>query len=218
MSLDMIVLREMPAPKARQRGVVLFIALIVMVVMSLAAVALMRSVDTTSAVIGNLAFRQASVLPANFAIEDAGAGVFDDVNPAFKAAIPDVRADFPGWNYYATHNQAWDDQYGIPQPLQTRAAASALTRKQVDGAGNTISYVVERMCNPDVQPAAPNTGSDGTAAPSWCDMEPPKTPPGGTINDPLVSLAIKQPYYRVTVRVDGPVGTNTVSFAHAMLK
>ena len=74
------------ALKSTQRGVVLFIALIVMVVMSLAAVALMRSVDTTTAVIGNLAFRQASILPANYAIEDAAAGLFDDANPAFIAA------------------------------------------------------------------------------------------------------------------------------------
>ena len=41
----------------RQHGVVLFIALIVMVALSLAAIALIRSVDTTNAVVGNLAFR-----------------------------------------------------------------------------------------------------------------------------------------------------------------
>ena len=71
-----------PIRNSRERGVVLFIALIVMVAMSLAAIALMRSVDTTSAVIGNLAFRQASILPANYGIEDAAAGLFSDVNPA----------------------------------------------------------------------------------------------------------------------------------------
>ena len=47
-----------------QRGVVLFIALIVMVAMSLAAIALIRSVDTTNILIGNLAFRQSSILPS----------------------------------------------------------------------------------------------------------------------------------------------------------
>src|SRR5207302_1311973 len=66
----------------RQRGVVLFVALIIMVAMSLAAVALIRSVDTTSAVIGNLAFRQASVLPANMAVENAAAALFSDADPA----------------------------------------------------------------------------------------------------------------------------------------
>ncbi len=65
----------------RQRGVVLFIALIVMVAMSLAAIALIRSVDTTNILIGNLAFRQASILPANLAVEQAAAALFTDSAP-----------------------------------------------------------------------------------------------------------------------------------------
>src|ERR1700757_3799931 len=85
--------------KSGQRGVVLFIALIVMVVMSLAGIALMRSVDTTSAVIGNLAFRQASILPANYAIEDAAAGLFSDANFNTPPRIADVRVSTPAENY-----------------------------------------------------------------------------------------------------------------------
>jgi len=201
---------------SRQRGVVLFIALIVMVAMSLAAIALMRSVDTTSAVIGNLAFRQASILPANYAIEDAAAGLFNDANPANVARIADVRVDTPTQNYYSTHNQTagWDDQFGVPTPLQTKSAAAALARKQTDGAGNTITYVTERMCNPN----APTVPADKAAAGTWCDMMPPKQSPGTTINDPMAALLSAQPFYRVTVRVDGPPGTNTVSFAQAMLR
>ena len=42
-----------------QQGVILFIALIVLVAMSLAGIALMRSVDTNVLIAGNLAFRQA---------------------------------------------------------------------------------------------------------------------------------------------------------------
>ncbi|HEV8553034.1 MAG TPA: hypothetical protein VGR65_06570 [Casimicrobiaceae bacterium] len=203
-----------PIGNSQQRGVVLFIALIVMVAMSLAAIALMRSVDTTSAVIGNLAFRQASILPANYGIEDAAAGLFNDANPANLARIADVRVDTPAQNYYATHSQAagWDDQYGVPQPLQTKAAAAALTRSQADGAGNTITYVIERMCNPN----APVIPADKSAANTWCDMMPPKQSPGTTINDPMAAILSAQPFYRVTVRVDGP--QNTVSFAQAMLR
>ena len=224
-----------PVRIARQRGVVLFIALIVMVAMSLAAIALMRSVDTTSAAIGNLAFRQASILPTNYAIEDAAAGLFNDANIANLARIPDVRVDTPLENYYATHPPVvvpvgcsaatWDDKSmlgfdGVPCPLKTKAAAAALTRSQADGAGNTVTYLTERMCNPDA-PRPPVTADDpnqARAAPSWCDMAPPKQPPGGTVNDALVSVAFKQPFYRVTVRVDGPPGTNTVSFAQAMMR
>jgi type IV pilus assembly protein PilX len=217
------------APIARQRGVVLLIALIVMVAMSLAAVALMRSVDTTTSVIGNLSFRQASILPANFAIEDAAAGLFLDANPAFVARIADVRVDTPTQNYYATHDPTatgWDDQHGVPRPLQTQAAANALVaagaRFQPDQAQNRIIYVIERMCNPK----ASTIPADNSATSSWCDMMPPKQSPGATINDPLAAILNAQPFYRVTVRVEHcPDGPNTcllapdaVSFVQAMLR
>jgi len=45
----------------KQRGVVLFIALIVMVAMSLAAIAMFRSVDTANLVAGNQAFKQSAL-------------------------------------------------------------------------------------------------------------------------------------------------------------
>jgi len=203
-----------PGRIAQQRGVVLFIALIVMVAMTLAALGLMRSVDTTAAAIGNLAFRQASILPANYAIEDAGAGLFADVNFNTPPRIPDIRVDTPAQNYYATHSQAagWDNQDGIPTPLQTKAAAQALARSQIDGAGNTVTYVTERMCNPN----APVIPVDKSASGTWCDMMPPKQSPGTTINQPLAAIISTQPFYRVTVRVDGP--RNTVSFAQAVLR
>ena len=204
-----------PIGNSREHGVVLFIALIVMVAMSLAAIALMRSVDTTSAVIGNLSFRQASILPANYGIEDAAAGLFSDVNPANVARIPDVRLDTPAENYYATHSQAagWDDPYGVPQPLQAQPPPT-WPRAKTDTAQNTITYVIERMCNPN----APTIPADKSAAGSWCDMMPPKQSPGTTINDPMAAIISAQPFYRVTVRVDGPPGTHTVSFAQAMLR
>ena len=44
----------------KQQGVVLFIALVALVVMSLAAVALIRSVDTNTLIGGNLSFKQAA--------------------------------------------------------------------------------------------------------------------------------------------------------------
>ena len=53
----------------RQRGVVLFISLIVLVAMTLAGVALVRSVDTTNLIAGNLAFKQGATLSGDAAIE-----------------------------------------------------------------------------------------------------------------------------------------------------
>src|ERR1700730_2031421 len=90
-------------PHQRQDGIVLFIALIVMVAMSLAAIALIRSVDTTNAIVGNLAFRMASILPANASIEQAASALFPDADRASLPHITDAekQADKPSENYYA---------------------------------------------------------------------------------------------------------------------
>ncbi len=194
----------------RQHGVVLFIALIVLVVMTLGAIALIRSMDTTNLAVGNLAFRQASILPANMAVETAAAALFADANRG-GPMVADVKADDPTQNYYATYRYnaaGWDNKSGVPQPLQTKAAARALNVQLADDAGNSITYVIERMC-------ADGKGA-GAANLTWCDMMPPKQAPGTTVNDPELIQLPPTPFYRVTVRVDGP--KNTTSFVQAMLR
>lgn len=197
----------------RQQGAILFIALIVMVLMSIGAIALMTATSTSNLAVGNLAFRQASILPANFAVEQATAALFKDANTG-KPMIADSRLDDPSQNYYATHNKTagWDNKYGIPQPLQTRTSARALKVQFKDEADNDITYVIERMCNP----AAPVIPADNKATNAWCDMMPPKQSPGTTSNDPPLFAAANLPYYRVTVRVDGP--KNTTSFIQSTLR
>lgn len=199
---------------ARERGIVLFIALIVMVAMSLAAIALIRSVDTANTVIGNLAFRQASILPANYAVEQAAAALFSDVNTTGAPAITDPTADLPAQNYYASW-QGTDDARGIPTPLQTlnNWASSGLGQKLIVDANATdptakateIRYVIERMCI-----------EAGPAQPKRCDMLPPKQNPGTTVHDDSAPTLNPIPFYRVTIRVDGP--KNTASFLQAMLR
>jgi len=197
---------------AQQRGVVLFIALIVMVAMSLAAIALIRSVDTTSQVIANLAFRQASILPANQAIEDAASGLFAD---AGGPRILDVRVDTPNQNYYQAHDVAWDNVLGVPDPLTTKAKAGALKRQFPDAStGINVTYVTERMCNANV--ASPPRPAGAETDLTWCDVIAPKGSGCHTINEPCAFDFPAQAYYRVTVRVDGP--QNTVSFVQAVLR
>lgn len=193
----------------RQRGIVLFIALIVMVAMTLAAIALIRSVDTTNTAVGNLAFRQASILPANYAVETAAASLFITENNG--GAIVDPTKDDKALNYYATFKRT-DNKIGVPKDLQTYAAARALTVQLKDDAENLITYVIERMCD-DKSLVKPG---DGVAALTWCDMMPPKQSPGTTVNDPDLIKFPPAPFYRVTVRVDGP--KNTASFLQADLR
>ena len=195
----------------RQRGIVLFVALIVMVAMTLAAIALIRSVDTTNTAVGNLAFRQSSILPANYAVEAAVASLFKDANDGKSAMIADPTKDDKTLNYYATFKRT-DNKIGVPKDLQTKTAAGALPIQLKDDADNVITYVIERMCDDKAAAAHP----DGVANLTWCDMMPPKQSPGTTVNDPELFKFPPQPFYRVTVRVDCP--KNTASFLQADLR
>jgi Tfp pilus assembly protein PilX len=191
-------------PHPREDGIVLFIALIVMVAMSLAAIALIRSVDTTNAVVGNLAFRLASILPANGSIETAAAALFPDADIGLVGHIPDLNNNLPAENYFASR-QAGEDARGVPAKLQKHSTATALPKKFVDlSTGTEVAYVIERMCL-----------ASGPATTSNCDLVPPKQNPGDTIGDPALKLP-SLPFYRITVRVDGP--KNTASYVQAMLK
>jgi type IV pilus assembly protein PilX len=191
------------ARRERQRGVVLFVALIVMVALSLAAIALIRSVDTTNTVIGNLAFRQASILPANLAIEEAAAALFQDADIPHAVRIADHTNPWPAENYYASKQV--DDAHGVPAQLQKRSAYPGSAKLLQDPLTKTeVRYVIERMC------LAPGPATIGN-----CDLVPPKVNPGTTIGDSSIVLP-SIPFYRVTVRVDGP--QNTASFVQANLR
>src|SRR5258708_2426886 len=61
--------RVSASPRARQRGTILIIALIVLVAMTLAGIATMRSVDTATITAGNIGLRQASVNAADQGIQ-----------------------------------------------------------------------------------------------------------------------------------------------------
>jgi Tfp pilus assembly protein PilX len=196
----------------RQRGVVLFIALIVMVAMSLAAIALIRSVDTTNAIVGNLAFRLASILPANASIEQAASGLFSDADIATVTHIVDKDNNLPAENYLACRQGMplcpgpAEDARGVPAVLQKKSTAATLTKKFDDTVqtGTQVTYLIERMC---LKPGPPTPGN--------CDLVPPKGNPGDTIGD-AGAAGVNVPFYRVTVRVDGP--KNTASFVQAMLR
>lgn len=176
-----------------------------MVALSLAAIALIRSVDTTTTVIGNLAFRQASVLPGNLAVEEATAALFQDADIPHAIRIPNRDANLPAENYFATWQNS-DDAHGIPAQLQKRTAftqTKMLVDSSMSGPQTEIRYVIERMC------------ANSPANDANCNMLPPLGPYGTTTGDSSIPLP-SSPYFRVTIRVDGP--QNTASFLQAMLR
>lgn len=176
----------------RQQGVVLLIALTVLVAMSLAGVALMRSVDNTVVVAGNLAFKTASVQVADYGSQQAvtwlqansvGTGLqTTNLSAGYYSARP---PDEPNW----FDVNSWQNAYSLNGGV-------------ADGSGNVIRFVIHRMCsNPDVAPD------------ESCSMYFPRSAvtEGGSksTGSPLYE-GIAQIYYRVTTRVEGPRNNVTV--------
>ncbi len=98
----------------------LFIALLVMVALSLAGIALIRSADTATIVAGNLAFKQAAASAVDRSIEQAIEALFDPVaDPALSnPVIADKKADLLAQNYFAC---VQDDAGGcLPPTLRFR--------------------------------------------------------------------------------------------------
>lgn len=201
---------RIPASAQGQRGIVLFIALLVMVGLAIAGVALMRSTDTATTVTGNLVLKQAASSAVDRGVERAINALWE-VAPAL-----DRTQHAPTQNFYACIRGSAGGCMAansvvpkIPDLLSNAngcsgpGLASGLIAN--DDAGNRSCYVIERMClNP------------GAAVASNCNLAT-----GAFGADPGTEhyVGLIRPgdaFYRVTVRVEGP--RNTVTYAQAMLK
>lgn len=177
---------------ARQSGVVLFIALIVLVAMTMAGLALIRSSNTGLLTAGNLTFKQGSVSSGDRAIQAALTWM------AGEPLVDDVAAS--GYYASATHTDEttwaeWDD------PAKHRSLPE-------DAAGNSIDVVIHRMCE-----------TDGPVSLTQCTTMKPGGSCGGSgtsgsLNSGTLSCPV-QPVYRVTAKITGPKGT--VSYVQAMV-
>lgn len=188
--------------KNRQHGVVLFIALIILVAMTLAGIALVRSVDTNNIISGNLAFKQSSLLAADRGIQAAFVWLNenrDKLNNSHLDAgyFSSISGDFTGFG-----DADWDNakEVGV-----------------TDSAGNTVEYVIHRLCS---QPDTPYNSENGGVA-NQCSTSESSAPvnnaeAGGSMQ---VGASVFQTspmiYYRVTTRVRGP--RNAVSITQATL-
>jgi len=196
------------------RGAGLVVALVVLVVMSLGALALVRAVASGLLVAGNFAFREAAVLAAESGSELAINWLSE------RAETAELFADQPDAGYYASlpvglslSGQAntnisayvdWDDdQCAGLSGIRCFTAASALP---IDAAGNRVRYVIHRLCR--------TTGSSDAAANSCLLF---RSAQGGSSNRGQLSYGASKRfqssdtvYYRITVHVRGPRNTTAL--------
>jgi Tfp pilus assembly protein PilX len=192
-----------------QGGVVLVIALIMLVAMTLAGIALVRSVDTSTMIAGNLAFKQSATYSGDRGVEYAITWLTDNSGS--------LQNDSPANGYYASSQDTldltgnktpsaaddldWSSGGGVVKILTTP-----------DAAGNTVAYIINRMCNTagPLNGATCATEQDTQAGGSLGGMRQMMTYQPGAW-----STVANRGYYRITVRVAGP--RNNVSYVQAII-
>jgi len=183
--------------RGAQRGTVLMIVLVALVAMLVSVIALSRSMDTNQMVAGNLAFR-------NAAVHSSDAGVLAAVQwlqgTVGTATLNTTNA---ASGYYAL---VLEPDWELPQLWEACAAC-----RIDDAAGNSVRWVVHRMCSNDGNPNDPNVSCSlltaGSAAASG----------GSYAGDATNFTGNAQNYYRVTVRVVGPRNASTLVQAFVSL-
>ncbi|HUJ85632.1 MAG TPA: hypothetical protein VLX30_02145 [Burkholderiales bacterium] len=196
------------APRFRQQGVVLFIALIVLVAMSLAGIAMMRSVGTGALIANNLAFKQSATNSADWGIEAARTWLTN--NSTGNTLYNDLPGVAGGNAYYSTWQSGVDllGQDTSLTPYDWSTAVSVGT----DAAGNSVKYVIQRMCDGSGDPAGLNCIKASAAAGGAVSSSGTKGAGGyggGALSAPVNT------FYRITVQVTGP--RNTVGYVQVVV-
>jgi Tfp pilus assembly protein PilX len=200
------------ALRARQSGVVLMMALIVLVAMTLAGIALVRSVDTSNIIAGNLAFKQ-SASNAGDSGSEAAVTWLQNTNAIIGALDGSILAqgysancvlDTPGaCGPNLALNQTWNDYWNA-----VIASGAQPVTLATDAAGNSASYFIHRLCRLQGARSVPQTDC----------AEPPSagtTAASSKTSDKVALQYTAQVYYRITTRITGP--RNTLSFIQTIV-
>lgn len=201
--------RKIPTRAFAQRGVVLFVALIALVAMTLAAIALVRSVDTANVISGNLAFRQGAMQASDIGVEAAVTALPTITSTTLET---DVTATTGSYWYYATRRK--EDSLGLPTVTAytpTATAGAGINWSSVPNAATTtngynVKVVIDRLCQGP--PPVTNIQLD-------CLVDIPVGGGGSKKAGATVFSSGVQTYYRATVQVTGP--RNTLSYVQTIL-
>lgn len=209
----------------KQSGVVLLVALIALVAVTLAAISLVRSIDTGLVIAGNSAFKQATIAAADVATDTATSWL------GANNTATVLNASAAGGGYYANWKSACD-MTGNKTPTtntddvgwDTTSSYASCQTKAVAAtnmpSGYTGSYIITRMCSCDGSAfgTCPD-GSDnvcaGLPAPGGYHNTPDYMQRGLTGKEREGMSSNRSPYYRIITRVVGP--RDTTSFVETVV-
>ncbi len=182
--------------RTKQQGVVLVIALIALVAISLAGVALMRTVDTSNVVSGNIAFNEAAIQMADVGAELAYAEI--DIETVKASPFAGMTYAYPNYSDISPVSR-------LPTQAANWRAAPANTVNLP--SGYSLRYMVERMCLGTANFQEVPTFTKCKAAPLY-DTD-------GVLlmdtNVPPNELDLGKLYYRITIEVTGPRNTRALA-------
>jgi type IV pilus assembly protein PilX len=203
----------------RSGGAGLVVALVMLIVMSMSALALVRAVSTSVLAAGNFAFRQAAVMAAEAGSEAAIVWL------TARALLPDLYSDQPDQGYYASLPDGldisgsspagtkvaidWDKDQCNSRSDVTCVSASPETTK--NAAGQVIQYVIHRLCR---SAGSPEDSANSCLLYRESSQVSPKKGQfsyGASSRFKLNSAV----YYRITTRVSGP--RNTTVFVQTLM-
>ncbi|SMC21132.1 hypothetical protein SAMN02745857_01136 [Andreprevotia lacus DSM 23236] len=201
-----------------QQGIALFLALIALVVMTLAAIALVKSVDSGTLVIGNLSFKQAAVVAADHAAEDAvswlqtnATGTTLDSNNTAAGYYATYLADLdPTGNSTKTGRVMvdWDNNNCNGYSGTCIDPVSTTTTSD----GTTVSYLISRQCT---LTGSVNATNQMCSRPGTSSSANNQARNSISYNEYSFNLSFSGPYYRIIVRAKG--ARNTVSYTETLM-
>ena len=180
-------------PRSKQSGVVMFVALAVLILMTLAGLAMLRQMGGSVAIAGNLAFKQNATASGDLGTEMARAVV---MAPAFDRANTNEAV-----GYYSSWNKDNVDPASyFSDPPKVPLIVDSATR-------NNITYVIHRLCEkPNLDANDPTQRCSRRG-----DAKPTNNGSGGLI--PVDNSFL--PYFLITTRITGP--RNTVSYIQVVM-
>ncbi len=194
-----------PLPGRLARGSVLPITLVLLIAMALAAVGLMKSVDTSTLLARNTSFQRDAVNRNEVVLhramrefESAAGRWFRDLNNT-ATHVAGAGSNMP---YRATALPT--DASGVPLVLRDNAAFAAMfggvaaASAVTTGEGMTTVYVIDRLCSLEGPAADTHCVVSASRAPDTCSR-------CSTASTPFA------PIFRVSARTTGPRGVEAFS-------
>lgn len=213
----------------RERGFILFTAVIILVAMTLIGVSLVRAVSMSNEVANNIGFLQSTMLSSDLGLEEGAKWLQDNRNS--------LNNDNTAAGYYASDNELvsatklidytgqatpgddsdnvdWTGTSGAPHKARVLPGSA-------DPSGNTVAYIIHRLCvgQDSGYFGGYTTAAGKDPANANCAKMDLKSSGGGSkggVSYGSYNITSKsQVYYRITARASGP--RNTASYTQAII-